>query len=134
MYSLKDGEWAGMLLGKSEEIENVLRKLLEEVPQIEGAAVVSVEGLPIASSLPPEIDDVRLAAITAAILSLGERAVQEFEKGFVDEVYVRGSEGYILVMGAGPNAVLTVSASKDANLGVVRLYMKRAAEKLAELI
>ncbi|MEM1884402.1 MAG: roadblock/LC7 domain-containing protein [Candidatus Jordarchaeales archaeon] len=123
-----------MLLGKSEEIENVLRKLLEEVPQIEGAAVVSVEGLPIASSLPPEIDDVRLAAITAAILSLGERAVQEFEKGFVDEVYVRGSEGYILVMGAGPNAVLTVSASKDANLGVVRLYMKRAAEKLAELI
>lgn len=134
MYSSKDGEWAGMLLGKSEEIENVLRKLLEEVPQIEGAAVVSVEGLPIASSLPPEIDDVRLAAITAAILSLGERAVQEFEKGFVDEVYVRGSEGYILVMGAGPNAVLTVSASKDANLGVVRLYMKRAAEKLAELI
>ncbi|MEM1722904.1 MAG: roadblock/LC7 domain-containing protein [Candidatus Jordarchaeales archaeon] len=122
------------MLGKSEEIENVLRKLLEEVPQIEGAAVVSVEGLPIASSLPPEIDDVRLAAITAAILSLGERAVQEFEKGFVDEVYVRGSEGYILVMGAGPNAVLTVSASKDANLGVVRLYMKRAAEKLAELI
>lgn len=131
---MKDGEWASMLLGKSEEIENVLRKLMEEVPQIEGAAVVSAEGLPIASSLPPEIDDVRLAAITAAILSLGERAVQEFEKGFVDEVYVRGSEGYILVMGAGPNAVLTVSASKDANLGVVRLYMKRAAEKLAELI
>ncbi len=123
-----------MLLGKNEEIENILRKLLEEVPQVEGAAVVSVEGLPIASSLPPEIDDVRLAAITAAILSLGERAVQEFEKGLVDEVYVRGSDGYILVMGAGPNAVLTVSATKDANLGVVRLYMKRAADKIAELI
>ncbi|MBS7248747.1 MAG: roadblock/LC7 domain-containing protein [Candidatus Jordarchaeales archaeon] len=123
-----------MLLGKNEEIENVLRKLQEDAPQIEGAAVVSVEGLPIAASLPPEIDDVRLAAITAAILSLGERAVQEFEKGLVDEVYVKGSGGYILVMGAGPNAVITVSASKDANLGVVRLYMKRAAEKIAELL
>ncbi|MHA1606050.1 MAG: roadblock/LC7 domain-containing protein [Candidatus Freyarchaeota archaeon] len=123
-----------MLLGKNEEIENVLRELHENVPQIEGAAVVSVEGLPIAASLPPEIDDVRLAAITAAILSLGERAVQEFEKGIVDEVYVRGSDGYILVMGAGPNAVITASATKDANLGVLRLYMKRAAEKIAQLI
>ena len=60
--------------------------------------------------------------------------VQELQKGDFEQVYVRGTEEYILVMGAGPNAVLTVSATRDVKLGLIFLDTKRACEKIARLV
>jgi len=118
----------------SETLDDILKKLLASIPEVKAASIVSVEGLPIASALPRNVDETRIAAMTAAMLSLGERAAQEFEKGDLEQVYVRGVDGYILVMGAGPNAVLTVSASKEVKLGLIFLDCKRACEKIAKLV
>ncbi|MHA1409992.1 MAG: roadblock/LC7 domain-containing protein, partial [Candidatus Odinarchaeia archaeon] len=74
------------------------------------------------------------AAMTAAMLSLGERAAAELNKGELEQVYIKGKEGYVVAMGAGDNAVLTLSASKDAKLGMIFLEMERAAKKIAELV
>lgn len=122
------------VMSKSENLEEILKDLEASVPEIEAAAIVSVEGLPIASALPANVDETRVAAMTAAMLSLGERAVQELGKGELEQVFIRGNEGYIFVMGAGPNAVLTVSAKKDVKLGLIFLDMRRSAQKIAELI
>ncbi|MHA1732230.1 MAG: roadblock/LC7 domain-containing protein [Promethearchaeota archaeon] len=112
----------------------MLKKLLASIPEVKAASIVSVEGLPIASALPRSVDETRVAAMTAAMLSLAERATQELQKGDFEQVYVRGTEGYILVMGAGPNAVLTVSATRDVKLGLIFLDTKRACEKIARLV
>lgn len=118
----------------AETLDDILKKLLASIPEVKAASIVSVEGLPIASALPRSVDETRVAAMTAAMLSLAERATQELQKGDFEQVYVRGTEGYILVMGAGPNAVLTVSATRDVKLGLIFLDTKRACEKIARLV
>jgi len=119
---------------KTETLDSVLRDLEAAVPQIQAAAIVSVEGLPIASILPAKVDETMIAAMTAAMLSLGERAAAELDKGELEQVYVKGRDGYIIVMGAGANAVLTLSATKDVKLGLIFLEMERAAKKIAKLV
>jgi predicted regulator of Ras-like GTPase activity (Roadblock/LC7/MglB family) len=117
-----------------ETLDDILKKLLASIPEVKSAAVVSVEGLPIASVLPQGVDETRIAAMTAAILSLGERAAMEMNKGDLEQIYVRGSNGYLLVLEAGKNAVLTVSTTRDVRLGLIFLDCKRTCQKIAELI
>ena len=117
-----------------ETLDDILKKLLAAIPEVKAAAIVSVEGLPIASALPAGIDETRIAAMTAAILSLGERAIMEMNKGLFEQIFVRGTDGYLLVLAAGPNAVLTVSTTKDVRLGLIFLDCKRTCEKIAQLI
>lgn len=117
-----------------ETLDEILKKLLAAIPEVKAASIVSVEGLPIASALPQGVDETRIAAMTAAILSLGERAAQEMNKGDLEQIFVRGSDGYLLVLAAGPNAVLTVSTTKDVRLGLIFLDCKRTCEKIAKLV
>ena len=118
----------------TENLDDILKKLLSAIPEVKAAAIVSAEGLPIASALPQGVDETRIAAMTAALLSLAERSVIEMEKGEFDQLYVKGSDGYLLVLQAGPNAVLTVSTTKDVRLGLIFLDCKRTCERIAKLI
>ncbi|MBY9008060.1 MAG: roadblock/LC7 domain-containing protein [Candidatus Lokiarchaeota archaeon] len=115
-------------------LDSILKQLLASIPEVKSAAIVSVEGLPIASALPQGVDETRIAAMTAAILSLGERAAHEMHKGDLEQIMVKGSDGVLLVLAAGPNAVLTVSTTKDVRLGLIFLDCKRTCEKIARLI
>lgn len=119
---------------RTETLDDILKNLLASIPEVKTASIVSVEGLPIASALPRNIDETRVAAMTAAMLSLGERAAQELEKGDLEQVFVRGTNGYMLVMAAGPNAVLTVGTTRDVKLGLIFLDCKRACERIARLV
>ncbi|MHA1229605.1 MAG: roadblock/LC7 domain-containing protein [Candidatus Helarchaeota archaeon] len=117
-------------------LEEILKELESSIPEIEAAAIVSAEGLPIASALPRDVDETRVAAMTAAMLSLGERAAFELGKGELEQVFVRGQKGYIISMAAGPekNAVLTVSATENVKLGLIFLDMKRTVEKIEQVL
>jgi hypothetical protein len=72
--------------------------------------------------------------MAAAMLSLGERSAAELARGDLEQVYVKGKEGYVLLIAVGEEAVLTGLARKDAKLGLVFLDMNRTAEKLATII
>ncbi len=117
-----------------DSLDDILKRLLGAIPEVKSAAIVSAEGLPIASALPQGIDETRIAAMTAALLSLSERAIIEMAKGDFDQLYIKGSAGYLLVMQAGPNAVLTVSTTKEVRLGLILLDCRRTCEKIAQLI
>ena len=117
-----------------ESLDDLLKKPLGAIPEVKAAAIVSAEGLPIASALPQGVDETRIAAMTAALLSLSERAIIEMGKGDFDQLYVKGSSGYLLILQAGPNAVLTVSTSSEVRLGLILLDCRRTCEKIAQLI
>ncbi|MHA1819556.1 MAG: roadblock/LC7 domain-containing protein [Promethearchaeota archaeon] len=121
-------------MSKDDSLKDILKELMSSVSNINGAAIVSVEGLPIESVLENDVDETRIAAMTAAILSLGERASQELDKGMLEQIYIRGEKGYILTMAAGQNAVLTLSTDKEIRLGLIFLECKRACEKIAKII
>ncbi|MFN2187550.1 MAG: roadblock/LC7 domain-containing protein [Candidatus Promineifilaceae bacterium] len=111
-----------------------LRDLQAGTQDIEASAVVSVDGLIMASSLPTGVDEDRISAMSAAMLSLGDRIATELRRGQLSQVYIRGTEGIIILMAIGENAVLTVMARSTAKLGLVFLDMKRAAADLERLI
>ncbi|MFX0075725.1 MAG: GTP-binding protein [Candidatus Hermodarchaeota archaeon] len=109
-------------------------KFLEHLPEVTAAVILTPEGLPIASMLPQGVDETKIAAMTAALLSLSEKTILEIGKGSIDQLCIKGSEGYLLVMQAGPGAVLIVSTTKDARLGLVLSDCRRTCEKIAQLI
>lgn len=123
-----------MTRSRTEQMVARLKGLQVTTPDIEASAVVSVDGLIIASALPPDVEEDRVSAMSAAMLSLGERIAGELGRGLLDQVYVRGASGYVILSAVGEEAVLTVLARQDAKLGLVFLDMRRAAEDLIRLI
>jgi predicted regulator of Ras-like GTPase activity (Roadblock/LC7/MglB family) len=111
-----------------------LRALQQSAPDIEASAVVSLDGLTMASSLPPGVEEDRVAAMSAAMLSLGERIAGELGRGVLEQVYVRGESGYVLLRAVGEDAVLTVLARDTAKLGLLLLDMRRTADDLSQII
>lgn len=123
-----------MTKSRTELMVSRLRDLQAGTPDVEASAVVSVDGLIMASSLPAGVEEDRVSAMSAAMLSLGERIASELGRGVLDQVYIRGDEGYVILMAVGEEAVLTVLARKDAKLGLIFLDMKRSAQDLAKLV
>jgi len=111
-----------------------LRALQATAPGIEASAVVSVDGLIMASALPAEVEEDRVSAMSAAMLSLGERIAGELGRGALQQVYIRGENGYVILSSIGEEAVLTVMARAKAKLGLVFLDMSRAARDLEVIL
>jgi len=119
---------------RTELMVDRLRDMQVSSPDIEASAVVSVDGLPIATALPREVEEDRVSAMSAAMLSLGERIASELGRGSLSEVQIKGERGYVILQSLGTEAVLTVLARESAKLGLVLLDMRRAADDLAKLV
>jgi predicted regulator of Ras-like GTPase activity (Roadblock/LC7/MglB family) len=119
---------------RTEQLIDRLRDLRVSTPDIEASAVVSVDGLTIASDLPADVEEDRVSAMSAAMLSLGERIAGELGRGSLDQVYIRGDNGFVILMSVGEDAVLTALARKGAKLGLVFLDMRRTAVDLTRLV
>ncbi len=119
---------------RNELMVDRLREMQAASPEIEASAVVSVDGLIMASALPAETEEDRVSAMSAAMLSLGERIAGELGRGTLEQVYIRGKDGYVIVTAVGEEAVLTAMVRENAKLGLVFLEMRRAAEDLLRLV
>lgn len=123
-----------MAKSRTELMVDRLRDLQAGTPDIEASAIVSVDGLIMASSLPGDVEEDRVSAMSAAMLSLGERIASELGRGVLDQVYIHGDNGYVMLMSVGEEAVLTSLAREKAKLGLIFLDMRRAADDLAKLV
>lgn len=123
-----------MAKSRTELMVDRLHDLQTATSEIEASAVVSVDGLIMASALPTGIEEDRVSAMSAAMLSLGERISGELGRGGLDQVYVRGATGYVILMSVGVDAVLTALVKEDAKLGLIFLDMRRAADDLVKLV
>lgn len=119
---------------RTEMMVDRLRDLQAGTPNIEASAVVSVDGLIMASSLPSGVDEDRISAMSAAMLSLGDRIASELSRGKLERVYISGDDGIIVLLAVGEDAVLTVLARSTAKLGLIFLDASRAANDLARLL
>lgn len=119
---------------RTEMMVDRLRDLQAGTPDIEASAVVSVDGLIMASSLPAGVDEDRISAMSAAMLSLGDRIAIELSRGTLEQVYIKGSDGIIVLMAVGEDAVLTVLARESARLGLIIHDMKRAVTDVERLL
>jgi predicted regulator of Ras-like GTPase activity (Roadblock/LC7/MglB family) len=119
---------------RTDQMVDRLRDLQASSPDVEASAVVSVDGLTMASALPQSVEEDRVAAMSAAMLSLGERIATELGRGNLDQVYIRGKNGFVILMAVGTEAVLTVLARQEAKLGLLFMDMRRTTEDLVQLL
>jgi uncharacterized protein len=123
-----------MAKSRTELMVDRLRDLQIGTSDIEASAVVSVDGLIMASALPANVEEDRVSAMSAAMISLGERIAGELGRGLLDQVYIRGDKGHVILVAVGVDAVLTALVKNDAKLGLIFLDMKRAADDLLKLV
>ena len=119
---------------KADLLATALDDFLATSPEVEAAAVVSADGLPMASALPSHVEEDRLAAMSAALLTLGERAADNLGKGELAQVFVEGSNGHVILMAAGLNAVLVAVTSKGAKAGLILFEMRKAADRVRSVM
>ena len=119
---------------RSSQLDRALADLLSQAAEIEAAAVVSFDGLPMASALPATMDEDRVAAMSAALLSLGERAAEGLGRGGLNQVYIEGDNGTVFLVSADDEAVLVAVAAKGAKVGMMLYEVRRAAESVAAVL
>ena len=123
-----------MIKTTGQQLDDIMQNALSSISGLEAVAVVSLDGLIMTSALPPEIDESRVAAMTAAILGLGERTAQEMNRGILDQIYIKGENGYVMIMAIGDIAVLTALADKHAKLGLLFVMLKRTAQQIEKVL
>lgn len=116
------------------KLQEALRQLLEKSEDIEAAAVVSMDGFMMASALPAGYDEDRLGAMSAALLSLGERTALELGRGELAQVFVEGTQGYVFLLAAGEDAVLSAIVRRGSKLGLVLYDIRNAAKNVEGII
>ena len=124
----------GKPMTRSARLDQAITDLLREAPEIEAAAVVSFDGLPMASALPGTMDEDRVAAMSAALLSLGERAAQGLGRGELSQVYIEGETGTVFLVSADDEAVLVAVAVQGAKVGMMLYEVRRAAAAVADAL
>lgn len=121
-------------MARIDELNKALQGLLSSSGDIEGSAIVSEDGLIIASALQQGIEEGRVAAMSSAMLSIGDRIGMELKRGKLEQIFVKGELGFIVLMHAGAHAVLVALARKEAKLGLLFLDMQRTADEVKKIL
>ncbi len=119
---------------RTDRLNTILRSLQSGSPEIEASALVSEDGLMIASALPQHIDEVRVAGMSATLISLGTRAGSELAMGGMEQVLIKGEKGYAVMVTAAEGTHLIVLTTAEAKLGMVFLDMSRAVKEICDVL
>jgi uncharacterized protein len=111
-----------------------LDDFIRSSPDVEAAAVVSFDGLPMASALPADLEEDRVGAMSAALLSLGEQAAEGLGRGALNQIFVEGEHGFVFLMSARDQAVLASVAHRNAKIGFMLFEMRRAADRIGRVL
>lgn len=118
----------------SAQLDEVLIQLERNVPLIEATAVVSADGLVIASRLPRAVEEDRIGAMSAAILAISKRSGLELERGEIHRVLIDGGDGYLAINSIGNDAVLVALVDKNVRLGMLFYECRKCVEELKKII
>lgn len=111
----------------------LLQSLHESIDGIRSSAIVSAEGLIVQAILEDGISDIKLAAMTATILSVAERVLIELKSGILDVCILQGDDGNFCVMEAGTDLIVAVCLGGDARMDTCFIEMRKISEQIKNL-
>ena len=120
-------------MSKQEEFTRLIRELRENVPDITGVLVATVDGLAIGSDF-QEDEAARVAAMAASSIGLGNRITKTAEIGTMKDLMIEGRDGMLILYMAENSGVLAIRAPERSNLGLIRLEGPKAARRVAEIM
>lgn len=122
-------------------LEEILKNLHQSVGGLQGTVVVSNEGFVVAAYAGEgrarssnAVDSPQIAAMSAAIIALGERVLGRLAQGEIERILLDGTDGGIVVVPAGPEAAIAAMVQKDAKLGLVMQAVRRAATDVCKVL
>jgi predicted regulator of Ras-like GTPase activity (Roadblock/LC7/MglB family) len=110
-----------------------LDRLRGRMPELSGSVLATTDGLVVAHDA-HDLEPDSLAALAAAHLALARRFAHAVNHGELRESVVECDRGYITSYIAGPNALLTLVTSGDANLALVHLEARRCVRRLVKIL
>ncbi len=117
-----------------EQLLFLLESLRSAIEGFRSGAIVSAEGLIVQSILEEGISDIKLAAMTATILSVAERVLIELKTGILDVCILQGSSGNFIVMTASKELIVAVCLDGDARMDTCFIEMRKISEQIADLM
>ncbi len=126
----------GVSVDLRHDIHKELVVLRERAPEITGALTCTVDGMLVTTDMATNLaaGTEQTAALTSALLSLSRKMTDLAGIGRLEETLVSGARGHTACYAAGPTLVLTVLAGQGANLGLLRIEGRRAANKIAAIV
>ncbi len=121
-------------MSKPEELNNILIKLQSSTNDFEASAIISEDGLIIANILPQGLEETQIAAMSTAMMSMGVRTSDELKRGKLQQLFLKGEHGYVVITQSGPHSVLLTLTKEDAKLGLVFLSMSHVAEEIEKVL
>lgn len=110
-----------------------LKQLMQDSSEIKAAALVSVDGIMIASHSIKDVSEDQMAAMSAAMLSLGNRMAGNVLNGNIDRVMIQSNLGYVIITAVGENLLLSVVAVLNAKLAMVFHDIKSFGETIKSI-
>lgn len=119
---------------KQETLLTTLQTLRGSLPELRGALVATIDGLPIAQTFSDNTDANRVAAMAATALGLGKRINDTLGTGELTEMSVTGLDGQVFVYATGKKGVLAVVTPAGMNLGLLHMEARDAARTVAVVL
>jgi len=116
---------------------DMVDKLLTDLKNIGGViacAAASRDGLLIRAVMQKEQFVESLVAMSATMLGAAETATTHVEMGVPSRIIVESDYGRLVIVGAGPKALLILLANQNSGLGLVLLELDKSAKKLKEIL
>ncbi|MFX0102801.1 MAG: roadblock/LC7 domain-containing protein [Candidatus Hodarchaeota archaeon] len=110
----------------------ILKDLRGKIDGLGASAVVSKEGLIVASDLVEGVSEMHVAAMSAILLSTCENVLIELKKGTLDVCIVQGSDGKFIIMDAGMDFILVCVLDNLTRMDLAFVEMRNTARRIAE--
>ena len=120
---------------RSERIAEALKELLEGSSDIEGGALVGIDGLVLSANVPVQgLDETLVGAAAAAVFGLSRRSVEQLGRGEFLQTLIQGEDGNIIVTVVDPQNVFVGITPSNINLGMAFFEARQVAQKLAQIL
>jgi predicted regulator of Ras-like GTPase activity (Roadblock/LC7/MglB family) len=122
------------MASKSDQIQEILTRVVNESGDLNGAVVVSNDGLIMGSVLGGAVDGNRIGAVSAGLLSLAGRSAQQLNQGDLVQTLIQATNGNIIAVRSGNNASFVGLTGTNVNLGMVFLECGDAAKEIGQIL
>ncbi len=120
-------------MSKQDDFNELIRELRENVPDISGVLIATVDGLSLGADFSQD-EAARVAAMAASSVGLGDRITKTSDIGKMRDMMIEGREGVLILYMAGSGGILAIRAPERCNLGLIRLEGPKAAQRAAEIM
>jgi len=119
----------------SEEYQQILKRTLDGIPEVKEVMIfdknANIIAYRVSKNLEKKLDSIVISTGVAFLSIL--KLVDHFKLNTIDQLYVKGLDGYLLVVQIDLNRLLLVKTTKNVRLGLILLNIRVSAEKISKI-